>query len=279
MISWPLFLLFAIFAASAVQVHAQTVTMEEGLLIFFEQFRCRMIYEQENIDIPKLEPFEEEKMTVKYSDEAFGSMQIQLKNLRVEGLSTFHVPDLMFDLFTLDFWLYLEVPKLTVSGWYSISGDMQDMIELRGSGDFEMVIEGINCFMDGSQGHNQTDNSWWMNRMSMEFGIEKLTGHMAGIMDDEVLEDFFNYILNNAAPELIETVFPDIEPMIVEVAKDMVPELLNGMHILEVLDIILLETEFFMTLPEEECPVVYPEKDRLGKSGRSRINSRKPKTV
>lgn len=241
--------------ALAMQVQPQTITMEEGLLRFFEQFRCRMIYEQDNINIPKLDPYEEEEMNFEFEDPSMGSMAMLLKNLRVEGLSTFHVPDLQFDMWTLNFWLYIAVPKLKVSGWYSLSGEMQDMLELRGSGDFDMEIDGLLMYMDGQQGHEGINNTWWLNRLSVDVKIDKLTGHMNGIMDDEVLEDFFNYLMNNAAPQLLEAVFPDIEPQIVEQAKEMVPEMLNGTPLLDVVEIIFLQKEFFMELPEDECPI------------------------
>lgn len=251
--------------ALGAQVHSQSLTMEEALLRFFEAFRCRMTYEQDNIDLPILEPYTEEKISFEFNDDSLGSFDILFRNLTVEGLSTFHVPDLMFNLFTLDFWLYLEVPQLTISGWYSLSGEVQDMLELRGSGDFQLVIEGINVFMEGQQGYEGYEHTWWLNSLGLTFAIDKLSGHMGGIMNDEVLEDFFNDLLNNAGPQLIAEVFPDLEPEIVKYAKEMVPDLLNGTPLLDLINIIFLEKEFLMEMPgDEQCAAEIDLKKREG---------------
>lgn len=251
-------LLLLSLAALSLQVEAQ-LTMEQALLRFFEHFRCRMIYEQDNINLPRLEPYKEDEFELEFESESLGSMKILTRNLTVEGLSTFHVPDLIFDLFSLNFNITLEVPKLSVSGWYSLSGELQDLIELRGSGDFALTMEGIRIFMDGQQGHDGEDNTWWLNRLSLDFSLAKMSGFMNGIMEDEVLEDFFNYILNNAMPEMIEAVFPELEPEMVKIAKEMVPELLNGTPLIDVINIIFLDQEFLMPLPEGvECPLEEP---------------------
>lgn len=249
-------LLLICLSALAFRVQAQSLTMEEALLRFFEQFRCRMIYEQDNIEIPRLEPYVEDELTFDFAHESLGNMAIQVKNLRVEGLSTFQVPDLKFEVFTLDFYMNITVPQLKVSGWYSLVGDIPDMIELTGSGDFEFVIEEVHFFMDGQQGHEGFTNTWWMNRMFVDFSLANMTGFMKGIMNDDLVEDFTNYLLNNAAAGLIAEVFPEIEPEISKYAMDMVPELLNGTPLIEVINIIFLEQEFLMALPEDECPIV-----------------------
>lgn len=260
-------LLIALAVVGLPSVQPQSLTMEEALLRFFEHFRCRMPYAQDNIDLPRLEPLEEDEMTFEFNDDSLGNIDMILRNVSVTGLSTFHVPDLSFDMWTLNFWLYLEVPKLTMSGWYAMSGELQDMIELKGSGDFHLEIEGINLFMDSQLGHAGENSTWWMNRLSLNFTIDQISGHMGGIMDDEVLEDFFNYLMVNAAPEIIDELWPDIEPEIVTYAKDMVPEMLNGTPLLELINIIFLDQEFLMELPEEDQCVVDLGDVKLGKSG------------
>lgn len=216
-----------------------------------------MPYVQYNIDLPRLEPYEEAEMEFEFQDETLGDISIQLKDMKVEGLSTFHVADLLFETLTFNFNMTIEVPKLSVSGWYKLSGEIPDLIELRGSGDMALDIEGIRIFMDGQMGHRGSDEHiWWMNRLRLEFSLENISGHMHGLMDDELLEDFFNFVMTTRAAAVIDEVFPDIEPEMVKVAMEMVPELLNGTPFLDVLNIIFLEKEFLMDLPEGvECPL------------------------
>lgn len=240
-----------------IRVQSQDVPLEEAMLKFFEQFRCRMIYDQENIGVPRLEPMEEEEMELEFEMEGMGAVKLLMKNVRVEGLSAFNVSLLEMEFQTLDMLMQVELPELTVTGWYSISGEMpiyNEFVELKGSGDFELTIEGIRLTMDGKMGHEGFTNTWWMERMAFEFGIENLSGYMKGLMGDEVLEDFFTFLINNAGPDLIEAVFPEIEPEIVEYAKEMMPEMLNGTPLLQVINIIYQDVEFLMELPEGECP-------------------------
>lgn len=243
----------------AVAIHSQDVPLEEAMLKFFEQFRCRMLYEQENIGVPRLEPMEEEEMEFEFDMEGMGAGKLLLKNVRVEGLAAFNVSLLEMQFQTLDMLMQIELPELKVTGWYSISGEMpiyNEFVDLKGSGDFEFLIEGMRLKMDGKMGHEGFTHTWWMERMAFEFGIEKLSGFMKGIMDDDVLEDFFTFLINNSGPDLIEAVFPEIEPEIVEYAKEMMPELLNGTPLLQVINIIYQDVEFLMELPEgEECPM------------------------
>lgn len=226
------------------------LTMGEALLRFFEEFRCRMFYDQADIGLPKLEPLETAELALDLSD-MLGDLQLEARNVRVEGLSEFYISDLDFDYFTLDFWMRIELPKLVASGWYSVNGDLDDMMVLTGSGDFRMEVDGINLFLAGTIWHEGFTNTWAMPRFSMDFNVTRTTGYLQGIQDDEVVEAFFKHIIDEVGAELTNLMFPEIEPMIAEYAKAMTPNLLNGTPLLDLINIIFLDVPFLPDLPED----------------------------
>lgn len=214
-----------------------------------------MIYEQDNIGFPKLEPFVESEMSLNFTQDNLGTIDLLLRDLYVEGLSSFTVPNLRFNVFNLDFYFHFHFPKITATGWYSIDGDVEDFIALTGSGDMLLEVEDVNIYIDGNQGHDTTLNTWWLNRLKVDADLAKTSGYLKGIMNDEVLEDFITYLINNSVSRFLDALWPDIEPEIVQMAMDGTPDLLDGLTLEEFLDTIALQRPLFMELPDGECPI------------------------
>lgn len=252
--------LFLILALVSV-ISGQSISMNDATWRFFQEFRCRMFQDMDDLGFPILEPLEVDEFEIEL-DEEMGTGKALLRDAVVTGLSTFELTDLNFNLMTLDFFLDIVVPKMTATGYYEIEGEIVDVIDLVGSGDFDLELENIHIYIDGRTFHDGFTLDWSLPRLEVDFTLGKMSGNIAGIMNDEVLEEFFNHVINSIGAELVNVIFPDLEPEIVKVAQDMTNETLSGTSLREVIDIIYLEVDFLPELEAgRECEYEWPRPD------------------
>ncbi|XP_055680239.1 uncharacterized protein LOC129788200 [Lutzomyia longipalpis] len=226
-------------------------TMEEALLIFFEEFRCRMRMEMVDLNLPTLDPFTEDFMDVEL-DHELGHVTGVLSNLRIDGLSDFVVNDLEFNFEKLDLWIDATLPRLSLAGWYDIDGELGGLLPIFGHGNFSIVLAEMHVSMNATIGYDGFDVVWEMPEFQMDFHLGALTTAIENLFNDDELADFFNLAFTTLGSEIVDVMFPEIEPQIADMAKQMTPEMLNGVTIDEFLDIIFLIEPFFPDLPDDE---------------------------
>lgn len=76
-------------------------------------------------------------------------------------------------------------------------------------------ITGLHIAMDGSILF--ASNVWTVSALHVDFGIQKLSVNFQGI---EKMGDLLNELLSEIGPEMLDILWPDIEPIIVEMAKE-----------------------------------------------------------
>ncbi|XP_055714424.1 uncharacterized protein LOC129808675 [Phlebotomus papatasi] len=239
----------------------ESKSMEEALLIFFEEFRCRMKMEMEDLNLPALDPFTTDFMEFEMDDE-LGSIRGALSNLRVDGLSGFMVNDLVFNMDNLDFWIEVTLPRLSMSGYYDIDGTLGGLLPIFGDGNFSIVLTEMHTVINSTIGYDGITVTWSMPDFKMDFRLGNLTTSIENLFNDDELADFFNLAFTTLGAEIVDVMFPDIEPQIADMAKQMTPEMLNGVTINEFLDIIFLIEPFLPDLPDSEVceyEIIYPK--------------------
>ncbi|XP_059610276.1 uncharacterized protein LOC132257406 [Phlebotomus argentipes] len=239
------------FSRSRAMLRQEEKTMEEALLIFFEELRCRLGMAMEDLGLPAMDPFTEEFMEFEL-DHELGSITGSLANLRVDGLSDFTVNDLAFNMDNLDFWLDVSLPRLSLSGAYDIDGVLGGLLPVYGNGNFSIVLTEMHTVINATIDYDGIDVTWAMPEFGMDFRLGNLTTTIENLFNDDELSDFFNLAFTTLGSEIVDVMFPEIEPQIADVAKQMTPDLFNGMTINEFLDIIFLIEPFLPEMPEGE---------------------------
>ncbi|GAB0088887.1 hypothetical protein DMENIID0001_033510 [Sergentomyia squamirostris] len=230
---------------------ADEKTMEEALLIFFEELRCRMNTPMDDLNLPTLDPFTADSMDFDL-DHNLGSISGTFSNLRIEGLSEFTVNDLRFNYNNLDFWIDTTLPRLSLSGYYDIDGSLGGLLPIFGNGNFSIVLTEMHAVINSTIDYNGLTVAWNMPEFQMDFHLGNLTTVIDNLFNDDELSDFFNLAFTTLGADIVDVMFSDIEPEIADMAKEMTSDLLNGVTIEKFLDIIFLIEPFLPPLADGE---------------------------
>lgn len=82
---------------------------------------------------------------------------------------------------------------------------------------YSLIITGLHIKLDGTI--NYAASHWTVPVLNIDFGVEKLYVDFQGI---EKMGDLLNELLSATGPEMLRELWPDVEPMLVSVAKEVV---------------------------------------------------------
>lgn len=156
-----------------------------------------------------------------------------MKNITIVGLSAFTINAVDFNIFGMEFLLDLTVPTLALTGNYEADGFIGKLFPFKGKGPFEydffnhsksnstnlcfhqfysIKLSNVTLKCDGRLKYSH--DIWSIPDLSIYLDIDHFSGDLKGLSDP-----FINEMLNEIGPELLNELWPLMEPSIVVAAR------------------------------------------------------------
>ncbi|CAD7092449.1 unnamed protein product [Hermetia illucens] len=253
------FFVYFISLANGNRIEAPGRVYEWKIHELLEDLRQRMCYDDPE-GLPQLEPL----ILNDHYDFGYqnGNTKINafVRNLRIQGLSTFVVDYLTF-LLTLKFNVTLVLPQLHITGDYGVDGNLGGFFKIKGNGPFRLDFRGIQL----SAGANFIYNGGLsLQNLKLDPKLDSLQADLKNLTANEMLTMIINGIISNAVPSIInEHIPPETMESIVRYIEDSATNLVKDITVSDLLGIISGGASVLPPIdPERTCKV---EQDETGK--------------
>ncbi|GBL77055.1 hypothetical protein AVEN_12704-1 [Araneus ventricosus] len=187
--------------------------LENYLREAIENFREQMKVGIEAINMPVLDPLELKNLVINVA-ENLATMDLSIKMMTVEGLSSFQFHHIYPDLESFFLQVNLTLPNVISWGNYSLTGKLLKIFPLKGNGNFQInITEGE----IGGTGQLEFINSTLqMTKLELDFTWKKL---------EIFLENFlgggkFAEVLQRLMPSVGKSVFDNFKPNILKLMNE-----------------------------------------------------------
>ncbi|KAK2585370.1 hypothetical protein KPH14_010046 [Odynerus spinipes] len=215
--------------------------LEFKLRRFFEKFRSLMRYGIPGTDIPSLEPFKVDGISVETDNPEIGNVSVIITDLTVYGLSTFMVDGAKLSLNGPTIAVNLSFPVLDTEGYYNISGIFGDIFTLFGSGPFKVKIYGFHVESSVVLGFSR---GLYLRDFDLDFGLRSASYDVENFMGGEEVGKVMNKVFEELTPQIVEIIKPDILPGIREYAAYRLNETIQHLTMRDLFNVLLGEHEF-----------------------------------
>lgn len=226
---------FAIFTnGDPVALDASPRLYEDKILALIEDIRLRMCYNDPD-GLPQLDPFLLPQQLDLDLDTDFGKIKGYIRNLKVDGLSTFVVDFLTFAI-TLKFNTSLSVPKLTLSGEYGLNANLGGFIQLNGEDKFYLELLGIHLGASAGFVYNKTMS---LQNLKVSLKLEGAYSDIEKLTGDEEVDEFLNEVVSELLPKILDEYIPeDLFHSIETMVEDLVSDFMKDMTVSDLLALI-----------------------------------------
>ncbi|KAK1123546.1 hypothetical protein K0M31_008251 [Melipona bicolor] len=200
-----------------------------------EKIRARMPYGIPELGIPALEPFHLDELYINFDNPDIGNISIVLENLSLYNLSTFVVNKAKLSLIGPIFAANISVPKIHIEGFYNISGDIGNTVDLQGSGPFKADVYDFQLYVSSLLGFRK---GVYLKTFYMDFSLRSIDINLENFTDDDELTDVINKVVRELTPKVIEFIKPDILPGIQSYVGNKINETIQQITLKDVMSVL-----------------------------------------
>lgn len=200
-----------------------------------EKIRARMPYGIPELGIPALEPFHLDELYINFDNPDIGNISIVLENLSLYNLSTFVVNKAKLSLIGPIFAANISVPKIHIEGFYNISGDIGNTVDLQGSGPFKADVYDFQLYVSSLLGFRK---GVYLKTFYLDFSLRSIDINLENFTDDDELTDVMNKVVRELTPKVIEFIKPDILPGIQSYVGNKINETIQQITLKDVMSVL-----------------------------------------
>jgi len=191
----------------------------QNILNILEELRERMEAPLPRFDIPTLEPLYLGELNLNES-EFLAGLDTVISNASVVGISGFVVEHLDLNVIGFFIELGIVVPQMDIVGWHVSNGSLYGLVPVVGEGAVNLTVHNLTLAITGRLNH--TGEVWEAVDLSMNLTIDALSGGFENLTDE-----FFNELLNLSGREILELMWPGVQPTVEEAVAGAAAEFLN----------------------------------------------------
>ncbi|XP_063926178.1 uncharacterized protein LOC135139775 [Zophobas morio] len=125
-----------------------------------------------------------------------------------------------FDVFNLTF------HNVRVEGVYNVTGDLADIFDVYGDGNFWVELHNLSLAMVNCTINITSDGICLP--VNLEIDLQEIRNHFSGLMGDDELEDLFNRVVTDIVPEALKIVWRELEDMFDAALQDEIQDIINA---------------------------------------------------
>ncbi|CAL1293759.1 unnamed protein product [Larinioides sclopetarius] len=187
--------------------------LENYLREAIENFREQMKEGIEAINMPVLDPLELKDLDINVA-ENLATMDLHIKMITVEGLSSFQFHHIYPDLENFFLQVNLTLPGVISWGKYYLSGKLLKIFPLKGNGNFQInVTEGE---IGGTGQLEFVNSTLQMTKLELDFTWKKLEIFLESFLGGGKFSD----VLQKLIPTLGKGVFDNFKPEILKLMNE-----------------------------------------------------------
>ncbi|KAK9297596.1 hypothetical protein QLX08_008745 [Tetragonisca angustula] len=200
-----------------------------------EQIRGRMPYGIPELGIPSLEPYYLDELYINFDNSDIGNISIVLENLSLYNLSTFVVNKAKLSLIGPIFAANISVPEIHIEGFYNITGDIGNTVDLQSAGPFKANVYDFQLYVSSLLGYRK---GVYLKTFYMDFSLRSIDINLENFMDDDELTDVMNKVVRELTPKVIEFIKPDILPGIQSYVGNKINETIQQITLKDVMSVL-----------------------------------------
>ncbi|KAJ6635287.1 hypothetical protein Bhyg_13872 [Pseudolycoriella hygida] len=182
---------------------------------------------------PSLAPFHEEFVDVSYEESSTFRIAGFLETVRVDNLNEFVVDNIDFSLLRLKLDFGFTLPNTVLTGRYNITAEYLNRIKLWGDGAFSIKLNDLQ--LAGSLSLRILNGHLDMTKLQTVLSLNSINSDISGILGSEQTSLFFNTMIENSLPQLLDDYSDDISELMIEYVTPIANEYLHKLTLSDII--------------------------------------------